>query len=323
MLITPLQEQHLPEAAALFVQNLKRLREMVPSLSDHLEDPGRVAGMIEDRVQAGSGLAALDGGRLAGYLAWFTVPNLRGTGQKAAYCPEWGHAAADGAKTAVYRALYRAASREWAQAGCRMHAITLLAGDPEAEKVWYWNGFGLAVVDEVRPLDPLDAPCPPGFSLRRAAAEDVDLLSELEREHWAHYAEPPVFMLASPPDPAMIAQFLADPQNAYWLALCAGRPAGFIRFQKSASGSTECVAGDGTIAITGAYIRPEHRGKAVAPALLDAAFREFAGRGLTCCSVNFESFNPEAAAFWPRYFEPVCFSLIRVPERALSDAAGS
>jgi GNAT superfamily N-acetyltransferase len=315
MQITPLQDQHLPEAASLFVQNFKRLRQAVPALPDSMADPGRVAVMLEARTQSGYGVAALDGDRLAGYLSWIYIDNLRGTGKKAAYCPEWCHAAVDEAKPAVYRALYRAASEQWAQAGCGMHALTLLANDHEAEKVWFWNGFGLTVVDAVRPLVPLGAPCPPGFSLRKASAEELDLLSALEGEHWQHYAEPPIFMNAAPPEPADIARFLAAPQNAYWLALSGDRPAGFLRFEKSPSGASRIVASDRSIAITGAYLRPEYRGKSIAPALLDAALREYAGQGLESCSLNFETFNPEAAVFWPRYFQLVCLSMIRVPER--------
>jgi hypothetical protein len=52
----------------------------------------------------------------------------------------------------------------------------------------------------------------------------------------------------------------------------------------------------------------------VAAALLDAALRDYASQGFTCCAVNFESFNPEAVSFWMRYFEPVCLSVLRVPE---------
>ena len=33
-----------------------------------------------------------------------------------------------------------------------MHAITLLAQDRAAERAWYWNGFGLTVVDAIRPI---------------------------------------------------------------------------------------------------------------------------------------------------------------------------
>jgi hypothetical protein len=49
--------------------------------------------------------------------------------------------------------------------------------------------------------------------------------------------------------------------------------------------------------------------------MLDAALRDYAARDFRRCSVDFESFNPEAAAFWLRYFEPVCYSVLRVPER--------
>lgn len=48
--------------------------------------------------------------------------------------------------------------------------------------------------------------------------------------------------------------------------------------------------------------------------MINAALREYAARGFTCCAVDFESFNPEAAVFWPRHFTPVGHSLVRVPE---------
>lgn len=57
-----------------------------------------------------------------------------------------------------------------------------------------------------------------------------------------------------------------------------------------------------------------YRGRKAAAALLDAALRDYGPRGFTCCAVDFESFNPEAAVFWPKYFELVAFSLARVPE---------
>jgi GNAT superfamily N-acetyltransferase len=60
---------------------------------------------------------------------------------------------------------------------------------------------------------------------------------------------------------------------------------------------------------------PAYRSHGVAAHLLGLALQDYARQGFTCCAVTFESFNPEAAAFWPRYFTPVCYSLFRVPER--------
>jgi GNAT superfamily N-acetyltransferase len=67
-------------------------------------------------------------------------------------------------------------------------------------------------------------------------------------------------------------------------------------------------------AITGAYTRPHFRGQGVAPALLDAASRHYRDLGYERCSVDFESFKPEAAQFWMKYFIPVCLSVMRHPE---------
>lgn len=52
----------------------------------------------------------------------------------------------------------------------------------------------------------------------------------------------------------------------------------------------------------GAYLRPAYRGRRLTPAMLDATLRDYAGQGLASYAVNFKSFNPEAALFWPRYF---------------------
>jgi GNAT superfamily N-acetyltransferase len=115
-------------------------------------------------------------------------------------------------------------------------------------------------------------------------------------------------------DAAAFANLLNNPANSVWLALMAGKPVGYMRFEGSSFGAASVVGAETTVAITGAYTRPAYRGKGAAVALLDAALQTYAAQGFARCSVDFESFNPEAAAFWMKYFEPVCFSLLRVPE---------
>jgi GNAT superfamily N-acetyltransferase len=91
-------------------------------------------------------------------------------------------------------------------------------------------------------------------------------------------------------------------------------PIGFIRYEGYDFDGVAMVESDQTIAITGAYVRLAYRGKKAAVAMLNTTLRDCADRGLTCCAVNFESFNPEAAAFWMKYFKPVGLSVMRVPE---------
>ena len=94
------------------------------------------------------------------------------------------------------------------------------------------------------------------------------------------------------------------------------RSGGIHAVRGAQPGAADIVSAETTIAITGAYTDPTYRGRGAGKALLDAALRNYAGRGYTGCSVDFESFNPEAAAFWMKYFTPVCLSVMRVPETA-------
>lgn len=311
MELTPFAPAHVADAAALFVGSLAALRREVPALPDALAKVDTVA----ERLSAMRGLAALEGDRLLGYLtAWSPIERFRRTERRGAYSPEWAHATVAHERAAIYRALYRRASAAWAAEGCDVHAITLLASDRVGLDTWFWNGFGMGTVDGVRPMVPLGFRAPDGFSVRAARADDAPILATLDVEHARHYAEPPVFMAPRVPDaPDAWSAFLARPGNSAWLAEDADGPFGFLRFDREFDGASVVESATGVF-ISGAYVRPSQRQRGAATALLDAALGHYAVAGLAYCAVDFEAFNPEAAAFWPRHFRAVCCSLMRVPE---------
>jgi GNAT superfamily N-acetyltransferase len=315
MEIVPFQASHRPEAAALFAGNFRRLRAQVAALPDGMEDAAQVAIRLEALTDRS--WAAVERGKLVGYLGAFVIDHFRDTERRGAFCPEWGHAAQETAKPAIYRALYRAAAARWAGQGCSVHAISLLAHDSAAREVWFWQGFGLAVVDAIRPITPLENAAPDGLTIRQAAPDDAAQLAVLDTVNRQHYVESPIFMAPREPcDTPGFRTLISGPVNSVWLALDGGDPVGFMQFERRTHGAADIVSADTTIAITAAYIDPAHRGRGAGKALLDAALREYAGRGFTRCAVDFESFNPEAAVFWMKYFTPVCLSVMRVPETA-------
>ncbi len=320
MNITPLLKEQIPAASDLFVQKFKQIRQAMPLLPGSMEDPGQTAHYLENMLAHSQGFAACEGDQLVGYLGAWLVDDFRDTGRRAALSPVWAHAVlpdgSDRQTFRIYRALYRAASEIWFAAGCQSHCITLLAQDDLARNTWFWNGFGLGVVDALRSLDPLNVPAPDGYTLRRAVPADAAALADIEAEHWRHYAQPPMFMsIVGANSAEEFVQLLAEPANSIWTAWKGAELAGYLRFEGLSQGATEIVRAPDTTACTGAYTRPGHRGQNIAAAILDAALADYRSRGYSRCSVDFESFNTEAASFWVKYFEPVCFSLFRVPER--------
>lgn len=319
--VVPFQKEFLPAAAALFVEEYLKQRRQVPVLPDGMESVDRVSERIAglmfpaDHPDGPAGLAALDDGRLAGYLGWWLVDGFRETGRRGAYCPVWAHGAANGMAGKVYPALYRPASAIWTKAGCQVHAITLLADDQAAERAWFWNGFGLTVVDAIRPITPLAFTASAGVSYRQASIEDAGLIAVIEIEHWAYYATAPIYMVAQQPVSAeMYREFIRQPNHAVWLAFSGQDLLGYMRFEPAGYGAIDIVQSEITIANTGAFFRPSTRGQGLGTGLLETALADFSARGFRRCSVDFESFNPDAAAFWMKTFKPVCHSVTRRPE---------
>lgn len=318
MNIVPLKHDLIPAAAELFTTNFNQLRAHVPILPERMADPALIAEKLRGFIDASPAFAVVEDGQIAGYIGAYLIDGFRSTDRKAAYCPEWGHSLAPNADPRVYRALYRAVSAEWFAAGCQTHAISLLTHDPAAENVWFWQGFGMAVVDALRPLTPVSDCQPQGYTVRQATADDILALVAIEAEHALHYAQPPVFMVGIDPRNAdEFAKFLDNEQNSAWIAVGEnGAVWSYMQFEGQSFGAADIVSSTTTTAITGAYTLPACRGRGAAVCVLNAALAYYAARDFDRCSVDFESFNPEAAHFWLKYFEPVCYSLMRVPERA-------
>ncbi|RPI86384.1 MAG: GNAT family N-acetyltransferase [Chloroflexi bacterium] len=318
MEFTQLRPKHIQEAAEIFTKSFKRQREATPVLPERMEDVLLISGAIDKRLQSTSGVAAIENERLVGYLTWFILDDFRGSPRKAAYVPVWACGAVEERKREILRGLYRYASGLWTQEGCQTHAVTILAYDETAAYAWFWNGFGLAVVDAIRGMDEIPLEKPTGFIIRKATENDIAELVLIEREHWHHYEKPPVLMFANTGrNSAEFSEFLSQEVNSIWIAASGSELTSYMVFESSSEGATPVVGSETTIAITGAFTKPEFRGKGAAPALLNASLQEYRQKGYTRCSVDFESFNPEAAGFWTKYFQPVCYSVMRNPEKLI------
>lgn len=316
--IRALNSDDLPQAADLFTQGYKSLRRSVPVMPEGMENPDNVIPRLEWILANGGGLAAVQDGRLAGYLSWLVDADFRGTGKSGAYCPEWGHAVGSESPEKIYRRLYHKATGLWAEAGYQVYALTYLANNSFLDTFVFHNGFGMIVMDAVRPIAFKAERADPGVSVRKCSPKDAALVAALDEEHCEHYTLPPTLMTPREVESEQtVRAFMQGQHNAYWLAEVEGQPAGFIRFEYGATGASAVVRSDLAIGITGAFIRPQHRGRAAAQAILEAALQAYAQSGLTACWVDFESINPDAYGFWRKYFTVVCHSVVRYPEQFL------
>lgn len=312
--ITAFRPEYTEQAVSLFLAEFARLRSRIPAVPDTMASPATVTNRLDQLFDHCPGVAAIRQERLVGYLGWRTIDDFRRTGRRSAYCPAWGHAAIQRDHGQLYQLLYQAACRQWTDAGCQTHAVTLLANDRRAAQTFFFNGFGVTVIDAIRPIDIMNRTTDHGTAVRKTTLADLDALAVLESEHRRHYPRPPILMPERDRNLERIRSGFAETIDSTWLATSGDQAIGFLRFEPNVEGASDIVASPTTAAISDAFVRPAHRTRGVATDLLNAALREYARAGFTRCSVDFESFNPEARAFWLRSFSPVCLSVIRHPE---------
>ena len=316
MNLTDLRPEHLEAAAGLVAARYTALRRQVPVLPAKYEDAGTIASMLCE-LDGTAGVAALEAGRLVGFMAGFVLPEF--LGRRSFYSPEWANGAEPANSRRIYEEMYRHASARWIADGCAVHAVTLMTNDREGIEGWQWLGFGLAAMDGVRGLAPVQG-SPAGVEIRQAGSEDAGEVAALERALGRHMAAPPVFWIHDDEDRHA---WLQQPDNVAWLAYEGQEAVGCIGLELGRAGGCQIVQDEKTAGITIAYVREEVRRQGVTTALLNQALAWLKANGYERCAVDWEPMNPVANRYWPKRFDLVCYSLLRwIDERIVARSAG-
>jgi len=307
--VVPLQEKHLKDAAALVCARYATLRDLVPALPSRYEDPNAILLLLRDLAGRAPGVAALRGGRLAGFLLGFVIPAFRG--KRSVFSPEWANAADLNDSRRIYQDMYTHLSPRWAANGCFTHLIGALAHDRGGIDGWQWLGFGLAAADAVRDLGPAKGPIA-DVDIRRGCIEDVEQSVALEEALQRHLAGAPTFLAyADKSDREFHERWLADPANALWLAYHGAEVVACMGLGPASLNACTIIRDEKTTSIIRAFTKESVRGRGIAAALLNRSLDWAHSEGYERCAVDFEPMNVLATRFWMRHFEPVCFALVR------------
>lgn len=316
--VVPVSEEHHEAIVRMVAGRIVALRAVVPAVPDRLTRHHVLHEALHPLLHPERSFVAIRGPAVAGFMAWHETPSHRGTGRPGAWVPAHGAGVhrAEHAPDQVYEALYEAATQSWANSGRAVLSASVFRGHEREHDMWITNGFGRFLHDAVIPLPAARAPRPADMRVRRAVADDVPGLVGLEREHAAHYAEPPVFMVPPvPPTADELHSFLDREPNTIWVAEDDEGLQAFLRFERVSDGATEVLLAPTTISITGAFTRPAVRGRHVADAVLLSAMAHYAAAGFERVAMDHETTNPPARRFWWPRSQLVAVSYLRILER--------
>src|SRR5438128_331998 len=151
--IVSFDEAMLPEAAALLALRHQRQRAVRPELPAVFEDPSAARAAVEAvwRREGASGVAALSGGRLRGYLIGeMVLDNLWG---RSGWVRFAGCALAPEEDPELVRDLYAALAAKWVQFGCYNHFALVSPSDEALVDRWFALGFGIEQVYALATLE--------------------------------------------------------------------------------------------------------------------------------------------------------------------------
>ena len=305
MIIETFEKRHLKAAKALAFANYQEERSHVPELPDVPEIPD-----LSWFSENGLGVAAMEDGRLVGYLCWVgPFENAFNSGIPGIYVPLHAHGAIAEGRANIYRRLYQAAAEKWVARGALSHAITLYAHDDQAVQAFFGYGFGLRCIDAIRPAVPIPGTPPEGFTFRILPRSEVGKVRRLRRLLSAHLMQSPCFMPDSPENVERWIDMAEQRDSRVFVAETDTEVAAFIEVKDE--GENFLTYTPAMQNICGAFCLPQYRGTGLFASLLNAVITELSRQNVPLLGVDYESFNPTASGAWRKYFTPYTYSVVR------------
>ncbi|AKB31807.1 hypothetical protein MSSIH_1117 [Methanosarcina siciliae HI350] len=272
--------------------------------------------LIKNLFDKGTGVAAVRGEELIGFIAGFEVKELFGK-CKGIYSPLYGHGGKKEYRSVLYQELYTHAAEIWVKNACFTHALTFFAHDTETTDLWFWQGFGLRCVDSICESKQISANNPSNIIIRKVNVLDIPALADIHRQHNMYYGNSPVFMPGRDEDPVQdLTGWLKKDDHHLWAAYQDEKPLGYMKIQPDAE--TFVSNHRNVMNITGAYVLESERKKGIGTMLLGAIQEWLLQNGYTLYGVDFESINITGSRFWNKHFVPYAYSMVRRIDERIS-----
>ena len=316
--LKPFEEKYIEDAARLFAERYRVERKYAKLLPSRYEDYNTIVPLLSDQIKQTPGVVTIENGKLSGYLVERLLPIWRG--RRSVFVPFWAHSVDGKNRKKNYQQMYTYLSSQWVANGCFTHLISVLAHDEEIIDMLFWLGFGMAVVDTMRDFSNIPNPVA-DVEIRLATIDDLDMVVSLDHELAQYLAGPPIFMaMTEKRCRDYHNKWLSKPSHSLWFASYKGKVVSYMKI--CPLDEDYVITGEKTIWIQGAYTKEHMRGKGIGTALLKQALQWAQLHGYKRCAVDFETENVLASAFWLRYFEPICFSLVRQIDKRIAWAHG-
>lgn len=307
MEIVEFKVEHAKKAVRILDENYQAEKRHVPVLPEFHMDTELMRSMAGNHL----GVAAFEGERMLGFLTCtgpfnaFGIPGVRGV-----FSPLHGNGAVLEGRHKIYARMYQMAAKKWAAAGAASHAVCFFAHDEILKEMFYQYGFGLRTVDAVWNMEGIHVQTPEEHVIfRELRQREFALAYPFYQKTSEHLRESPTFFWHPPKGLEEFLKAATEQGDRFFVAEVKGTAAACYMVSKEGESFISGVSGMQNIC--GAYCLSEYRGRNIAGGLLGFVAETLKNEGNSLLGVDYESFNPAAQSFWPKYFTPYTNGVVR------------
>ena len=309
MRLEQLAEHHIPDALVLALEAANREQRHVPALAAF-----DLAGMLERAVggivRDGVGIVALEGTELVGFMSFLgPYDNFYGY-SPGCFSPLHGSAASGPNRQRIISLLFQHASELMTARGAKVFAITTHAHDDDAARALSLNGFGFRCADAIRDLSlPFETTLVPAITCKEIPWTQAAHLLPLKNGLVEHLQRSPTYVAAETFTPESFAELCAERRSRFFIVQDGDSTIGYMEIAKD--GESYLSSAPTMLNICGAFLDSRYRGRGIYENLLGVLIEALRDEGIQHLGVDFETMNPTALHFWPRYFDCYTYSLAR------------
>ncbi|WP_040952242.1 GNAT family N-acetyltransferase [Gorillibacterium massiliense] len=268
----------------------------------------------------GTGVGAFEGGRMVGYLGFWSGLNGQFGEVVGSYSPLHGNAFAGEPEKLASR-LFQLAAEEMAGQGIGSYALTVYAHEAEVTRALALNGFGIRCADAIRLVDTPLSLLPQAddrWLFAELAPADAAEILPLKNKLIQHLRRSPVFFACEEEQEADFLDLCRKRQSRFFVARKAGTDAISGYMELTANGENFLTEAPDMMNICGAYLEESERGGGVFTGLLAHVLTTLKSEGVKRLGVDCETLNPTARYFWGKHFVDYTYSFCRrIDERAM------
>lgn len=263
---------------------------------------------IKEQIDKGNAIIATKNNAIVGFMAWMCLDFHR---ERTAFLPIVGHTALLSDEIKIYMEMYRYASQNWVADKRFNHLWMTYFDDEHLRNSLYDLGFGSYVIDACQSTSLTGLDTKRNYKIAFASTADAEAITVLANSSNEYYINSPIFLRRNKYTKDEILELID--KNYVLLAWDKCSIVGVLSFSINQGYHFEHLTAFNSAYIKGigAYILPDYRGKGIGTALLGKAFAFCKENGNPYMHVSFESANPNALLFWPKYFKPAIRSVRR------------